>query len=48
MQVKEICGDQYLVGGYEYLSVLEHRIAELLKIVIDEVTRPCLEELGGE
>ena len=48
MQVKEISGGQYLVGGYEYLSVLEYRIAELLKIVIDEVTRPCLEELGGE
>ena len=48
VQVKEISDGQYLVGGYEYLSVLEYRIAELLKIVIDEVTRPCLEELEGE
>ena len=48
VQVKDISDGQYLVGGYEYLSVLEYRIAELLKIVIDEVTRPCLEELEGE
>lgn len=48
VQVKEISDGQYLVGGYEYLSVLEYRIAELLKVVIDEVTCPCLEELEGE
>ena len=29
VQVKEISDGQYLVGGYEYLSVLEYRIAEL-------------------
>ena len=48
VQVEEISGGQYLVGGYEYLSVLEYRIAEFLKIVVDDVTRPCLEELEGE
>ena len=48
VQVEEISGGQYLVGGYEYLSVLEYRIAECLKIVVDDVTRPCLEELEGE
>ena len=48
VQVEEISGGQYLVGGDEYLSVLEYRIAEFLKIVVDDVTLPCLEELEGE
>ena len=48
VQVEEISGGQYLVGGDEYLSVLEYRIAEFLKIVVDDVTRPCLEEFEGE
>lgn len=42
--VKEIGYGQYVVGGHEYLSVLEYRIAEFLRMVIDEVTSPHLEE----
>ena len=44
---REIGCGQYVVGGDEYLSVLEYRIAEWLKMVIDDVTRSALDELGG-
>lgn len=44
---REIEHGQYVVGGDEYLSVLEYRIAEWLKMVIDDVTRSALDELGG-
>lgn len=44
---REIGCGQYVVGGDEYLSVLEYRIAEWLKMVIDDVTRSASDELGG-
>lgn len=44
---KEIGYGKYVVGGYEYLSVLEYRISELFRIVVDDVTRLSLDDLGG-
>lgn len=44
---REVGYGEYLVGGCEYLSVLEYRISKYLEIVIDEVTRRSLDELGG-
>jgi len=44
---REIGHGQYVVGVDEYLSVLEYRIAEWLKMVIDDVTQSALDELGG-
>lgn len=43
---QEIGNGKYVIGAYEYLSVLEYRIAEWLKMVIDDVTRLALDELG--
>lgn len=40
---KEGCGGYY-VDAFEYLSVLEYRIAEYLKVVIDDVTLPSLDK----
>lgn len=44
---REIGCGQYVVGGDEYLSVLEYRIAEWLKMVIGECYTICVDELGG-
>ena len=38
-------GVGYLIPGYEYLSLLEYRISEMLKLVIDEITLPPHESI---
>lgn len=38
-------GVGYLIPGYEYLSLLEYRIAEMLKLVVDEITLPPHESI---
>lgn len=38
----------YIIPGYEYYSLLEYRISEQLKLVIDEITRPPLDDKGGD
>lgn len=40
LPAREIQNGQYVVESWEYLSVLEYRIAELLKTVIDIITSP--------
>lgn len=44
---KEVGGGMYLVGGYEYLSVLEYRISEYFKMVIDDITSIPQEDCEG-
>lgn len=38
-------GVGYLIPGYEYLSLLEYRISEMLKLVVDEITLPPHESI---
>ena len=38
-------GVGYLIPGYEYLSLLEYRISEMFKLVVDELTLPPHESI---
>ena len=44
---QEIGYGKYVVGGYEYLSVLEYRIAECFRMVINDITLKSLDNIGG-
>ena len=44
---QQIGNGKYVVGGYEYLSVLEYRIAECFRMVINDITLKSLDNIGG-